>query len=137
MADWTPQYLNFKVSNKAHQAIDADYWNALWNVLIAQADNNTAGVKEIFDTFVSGVKGGAETTYRHGDVNITKADIGLGNVDNTADSEKHVAYAATAGAVTGDSLDRFSVLVAAYLEEHYGILLFDIVTNAEIDNICT
>lgn len=32
-------------------------------------------------------------------VNITKASIGLGNVDNTADSEKSVNYAASAGAV--------------------------------------
>ena len=32
---------------------------------------------------VSGVKGNSESTYRTGDVNITKANIGLGNVDNT------------------------------------------------------
>lgn len=31
---------------------------------------------------VSGVKGDAETEYRVGDVNITKANIGLGNVEN-------------------------------------------------------
>lgn len=45
--DWTPQYLNFKVTNRSHQAIDVDYWNALWNVVIAQADNNTAGIEYI------------------------------------------------------------------------------------------
>lgn len=32
---------------------------------------------------ITGVKGGAETNYRTGDVNITKANIGLGNVENT------------------------------------------------------
>ena len=31
---------------------------------------------------VTGVKGNAETTYRTGDVNITPANIGLGNVEN-------------------------------------------------------
>ena len=31
---------------------------------------------------VSGVKGSSETTYRTGNVNITKANIGLGNVEN-------------------------------------------------------
>ena len=31
---------------------------------------------------VSGVKGDAETDYRSGQVNITKANIGLGNVEN-------------------------------------------------------
>lgn len=36
------------------------------------------------------VKGNAETTYHTGDVNITPANIGLGNVDDTADSAKNV-----------------------------------------------
>lgn len=42
---------------------------------------------------VTGVKGNSETTYRVGNVNITKANIGLGNVDNTADVNKAVASA--------------------------------------------
>lgn len=33
-------------------------------------------------TMVTGVKGNAESTYRKGNVNITKANIGLGNVEN-------------------------------------------------------
>ncbi len=48
---------------------------------------------------ITGVKGNAETTYRTGQVNITPANIGLGNVNNTADSAKSVLYAATAGGV--------------------------------------
>lgn len=39
---------------------------------------------------VTGVKGAAESVYRIGNVNITPANIGLGNVDNTRDSAKHV-----------------------------------------------
>jgi len=42
---------------------------------------------------ITGVKGSAETTYRTGQVNITAANIGLGNVNNTADSAKVVASA--------------------------------------------
>ena len=42
---------------------------------------------------VIGVKGGAETDYRAGNVNITKTNIGLENVDNTADAEKSVKNA--------------------------------------------
>lgn len=42
---------------------------------------------------VTGVKGSAETEYRLGQVNITKANIGLGNVDNTADVDKPVSTA--------------------------------------------
>ncbi len=42
---------------------------------------------------VAGVKGNAESAYRTGNVNITPANIGLGNVDNTADASKNVASA--------------------------------------------
>lgn len=42
---------------------------------------------------VTGVKGDAEEEYRLGNVNITKANIGLGNVDNTADADKPVSTA--------------------------------------------
>lgn len=45
---------------------------------------------------VSGIKGNAESTYRTGNVNITPANIGLGNVNNTADNEKEVKYAENA-----------------------------------------
>lgn len=42
---------------------------------------------------VTGVKGDSESTYRQGNVNITKANIGLGNVDNTSDANKPVSTA--------------------------------------------
>ena len=42
---------------------------------------------------VTGVKGDAETTYRKGNVNITKENIGLGNVDNTSDLDKPISNA--------------------------------------------
>ena len=48
-------------------------------------------------TPVTGVKGSAESEYRRGNVNITAENVGLGNVDNTADSTKSVNYAASAG----------------------------------------
>jgi len=48
---------------------------------------------------ITGVKGSAETAYRTGQVNITAANIGLGNVNNTADSAKSVLYATNAGGV--------------------------------------
>ena len=42
-------------------------------------------IKDIADNGgVTGVKGAAETTYRKGDVNITPANIGLGNLTNDA-----------------------------------------------------
>lgn len=42
---------------------------------------------------VTGVKGNAESTYRTGNVNLTKGNIGLGNVDNTSDANKPVSTA--------------------------------------------
>ena len=45
---------------------------------------------------VTGVKGDNESDYRIGEVNLTKENIGLGNVDNTADADKNVAYAQNA-----------------------------------------
>ena len=42
---------------------------------------------------VTGVKGSAESTYRIGNVNLTPANIGLGNVTNTSDADKPVSTA--------------------------------------------
>lgn len=42
---------------------------------------------------VTGVKGEAEDEYRMGQVNITKENIGLGNVDNTSDADKPISTA--------------------------------------------
>lgn len=42
---------------------------------------------------ITGVKGNSETSYRTGNVNITKSNIGLGNVDNTSDTNKPVSTA--------------------------------------------
>lgn len=55
--------------------------------------------KETIGGAVTGVKGSAETAYRTGNVNLTPENLGLGKVDNTADAEKSVKYAESAGAV--------------------------------------
>lgn len=52
-----------------------------------------AGWDELSQNSVTGVKGNKEETYRSGNVNITKEDIGLGNVDNTSDKDKPVSTA--------------------------------------------
>lgn len=59
--------------------------------------NVQAAIDEIADIAatggVTGVKGSAEADYRKGNVEITKANIGLGNVDNTSDEDKPVSTA--------------------------------------------
>ena len=42
---------------------------------------------------VTGVKGNSESAYRTGNVEITKANIGLGNVDDTSDMNKPISTA--------------------------------------------
>ena len=42
---------------------------------------------------ITGIKGDAEENYRVGNVNITPANIGLGNVDNTSDINKPISTA--------------------------------------------
>ena len=42
---------------------------------------------------VLGVKGSAESSYRKGNVELTKANLGLGNVDNTSDASKPISTA--------------------------------------------
>ena len=80
------------------------------NATVVNIDSSNAGVtasnvqgaiKELNDNIkaitgggvVIGVKGSAETEYRQGKVNITKANIGLGNVDNTSDANKPISTA--------------------------------------------
>lgn len=58
---------------------------------LEELNNNIAGITG--GGVVTGVKGDAETAYRLGQVNITKANIGLGNVDNTSDENKPVSTA--------------------------------------------
>ena len=63
-------------------------WDALYvEAAVPESDGPTAAGK------VTGVKGASEELYRTGTVNITPENIGLGNVDNTADSNKEVKSA--------------------------------------------
>lgn len=42
---------------------------------------------------ITGVKGSSESTYRTGNVSISPANIGLGNVNNTSDADKPISTA--------------------------------------------
>lgn len=69
------------------------------------ADNVQDAIEELAgiatEGGVTGVKGDAETTYRQGQVNITKANIGLGNVTNDA-QVKRSEMGANGGVATLD-----------------------------------
>lgn len=82
-----------------HPETDADIVKVAANGI--QATNVQGALEELNNNIasitgggvVTGVKGEAETAYRLGQVNITKANIGLGNVDNTSDANKPVSAA--------------------------------------------
>jgi len=73
---------------------------------------------------ITGVKGDAESSYRTGNINITATNIGLGNVDNTADADKTVAKAIQ----DGDG----NVIADTYAKKTD----FVAITIPEIDAIC-
>lgn len=82
------------VETSAEQVTVADTAN---NFTSTNVEGALAEVAELAKNGgVTGVKGDAESAYRKGNVNITKANIGLGNVDNTADANKSVASAVKA-----------------------------------------
>ena len=87
------------VETSAEQVTLADTANKFTSTNVEGA---LAEVMQVAQTGgVTGVKGNAETEYRKGNVNITKANIGLGNVDNTADANKVVKEAKkTTGAIS-------------------------------------
>lgn len=71
---------------------------------------------------VTGVKGNSESSYRRGNVNITKGNIGLGNVDNTADTNKPISTAQQAALnskqnITDNSLTTTSKTVPGAINE--------------------
>lgn len=78
------------VVNKNNKSIDK-FFTDLKKAVDAHANSS----------HVTGIKGANETAYRNGNVNITAENIGLGNVDNTSDSEKKVL---SAGKLTSSKL---------------------------------
>ena len=58
---------------------------------------------------VTGVKGDSETAYRTGNVNITKANVGLGNVPNVATNDQTPTYTASSANANLTSGEKLSV----------------------------
>lgn len=100
-----------------HPETDADivkYDNTTSQLNATDVKGAIDELKENIDTItgggtVTGVKGEAEETYRTGQVNITRANIGLGNVDNTSDMNKPVSTAQQAAidAVKEDAAGKY------------------------------
>ena len=73
------------------------YENTIGSTAVTTVDGALDALKTLAqNSGVTGVKGNSETTYRTGNVNITPANIGLGNVNNTSDANKPVSTAQAA-----------------------------------------
>lgn len=88
--------LNNKLNQVTSQQGQALYGvNGSSQTMITAGSNITIEDNKInaINTGVTGVKGCNETNYRTGNVDITAANIGLGNVDNTSDLNKPISTA--------------------------------------------
>ena len=86
------------IGKKAEQVeLDTHTGNNVIHITSAEHEGLTEAIKHTKTEHVTGVKGSAESIYRTGNVEITAENVGLGNVDDTADSTKSVNYAASAG----------------------------------------
>lgn len=88
------QFLKWSADGTAVWAADNNTWNALKGATATEA--GTAG-------YVAAPSKGQQGYFLRGDATwaaITKSTVGLGNVDNTADANKSVKYATSAGSAT-------------------------------------
>ena len=75
-------------------------------------------IKDIADNGgVTGVKGDAETTYRKGDVSISKANVGLGNVTNDAQVKRSEMGVANGVATLGGDGKVPAAQLPAYVDD--------------------
>ena len=90
--------LDSAIGKKANQIeLDTHTGNNVIHITSAEHEGLTEAIKHTKTEHVTGVKGSAESVYRTENVEITAENVGLGNVDNTADSVKSVNYATSAG----------------------------------------
>ena len=86
----------------------------LWKLVIKEiASLSSQLMTWATDRFVQSINGKSGSS-----ITIVKDDVGLGNVDNTADADKHVAHAATAG--DADTLDGKQAADFMLKSEHEG-----------------
>ncbi len=78
----------------------------------------TAGGKwdVLTGSHVTGVKGSAETNYRSGDVNITKANVGLGNVPNVTTNNQVPTFSQASARANIASGEKLSVILGKIMK---------------------
>ena len=70
-----------------NSSFTSEQWLAIMSGITAELVEKLKGIEEGAQVnTITGVKGDSESSYRTGNVNITKDNIGLGNIVNTSDS---------------------------------------------------
>ena len=82
--------LGIQASREGYSLVSDEEIERLSNVDNYDDSGIRQAIQAVILSMVTGVKGAAEQNYRIGNVNITPGNIGLGNVDNTADADKNV-----------------------------------------------
>lgn len=81
------------LTNDSDYVSDGNYIHTDNNYTLAEKEKLSAIENGAQKNTVIGVKGSTEMEYRTGNVDITKENIGLGDVENTSDSKKNVLSA--------------------------------------------
>lgn len=87
---------------------------------------------------ITGVKGSAEETYRTGNVNITKANIGLGNVDNKSSATIKAEIDADLFYENGDTFEReysSAIICPGFVSSSAQNMYFDVHLPKRLDNV--
>ena len=117
-ADWNANSGDAQILNKpANLVQDASYVHTDNNYTTTEK-NKLSGIEAGAQVNkVTGVKGYWETSYRTGNVSISKANIGLDSVDNTSDADKPVSTAQQAALdlkVNKSALNLFDVVTPSF-----------------------
>ena len=122
----TEEALNKAIGTKANQTeLDTHTGNDTIHITASERAkwNKNGGV--------TGIRGSAESDYKTGQVTISKENIGLGNVDNTADSNKSVKYATSAGSASTSDKVSNKLTIASPINSYNDLYFRDeIVTEA-------
>ena len=99
-------------------AADIGEINAIDGLTATNVQEALVAIKDIADNGgVTGVKGGAESTYRKGNVNITAANIGLGNLTNDAQVKRSEMGVANGVATLGNDGKVPSAQLPSYVDD--------------------
>lgn len=120
--------LQSSLNAKASQtSLDGHTGNTTVHITSTERTNWNKAKTHADSTHVTGVKGNAESSYRTGNVNITKANIGLGNVDNTSDANKPVSTAQQ------EAMDSLFAQAKKYADDKDALLLNN--SSTAVDSI--